>query len=104
MFSPAGRQPMIADFRYDSSPGDDVISVELLPSDGGSRAVVRVPAAVLKLLEAQVPKPAEIMTLDSALGYGVFLAAKSHRALVICGDRDLWPAEWGHLRDRAMFH
>lgn len=95
---------MIADFTYDSSPSEDVISVELLPSDGRTRAVVRVPAAVLRLLENEVPKPAEIMTLDSALGYGVFLAAKSHRALVICGDRDLWPAEWGRLHDRAMFH
>jgi len=92
---------MIADFRYDPLPAEGVIAVELHRNVAGTdSAILVIPADVRRALRNQCPSPGEIMSLPSALGAGVFVAAQTSRSLRISGDRQAWPEEWGALLPR----
>lgn len=92
---------MIADFRYDPLPAEGVIAVELHRSAAGAdSAILMIPSDVRRALRNECPPPDQVMSLPSALGAGVFIAAKASRSLRISGDRQAWPEEWGALLPR----
>ncbi len=94
---------MIGSFLYAPRPRPDDIAV-WLRRDPHAVARLMLPEGMEKLLdERDYPPPAPIMSVESALSYGIFLAIRCHFSLVIAGDRSAWNPDWGHLTDLGRF-
>jgi hypothetical protein len=96
---------MIGSFLYSSTPRPDDVTVWLQRQhDRAPTARIILPPRLTELLvEQNYPPPAPVMSIESALCYAVFLAMRSHAAMVISGDRAAWNAEWGYLTDLSQF-
>lgn len=88
---------MIADFRYDTSPGEEDVVVELFWDHGTRMGRIRPPAIVddaIFLHDLPNPEPLPVIY---AVAYAMVLAAQSNRRLRLSGDQSAWPQEWGTL-------
>jgi hypothetical protein len=92
---------MIADFLFSETPIDEAVMVLIASdSDGGSSGQLIVPPAVVDILvEHGYPSLTGLLPIESALAYGVILAGKANRSLVLTGDRIAWRTAWGRLID-----
>jgi hypothetical protein len=92
---------MIADFLFSETQVDNAVMV-LMTSDweGGAAARVIVPASLADVMsEHGYPDLVGMLPIESALAYGVIIAGKAGRSLVLTGDRFAWQATWGCLID-----
>jgi hypothetical protein len=96
---------MIGSFLYSSQPRADDVTVWLQPGRDGlpTARIVLPPRLTTMLADQSYPPPAPVMSIESALSYGVFLAMRSKLSLVISGDRAAWNADWGYLTDIGQF-
>ena len=96
---------MIGSFLYAGRPRPDDVTVWLQAgTDDSTRARILLPPRLSALMvEQNYPPPAPVLTIESALSYGLFLAMRAGVSLVISGDRALWQAEWGYLTDLSQF-
>lgn len=90
---------MIADFRYQTVPDCGQVVIKLFWENNEPMGRVIVPRSIEQEMdEADMPKPVDFPVF-TAIGYGVLLAGKSQRALCLTGDRSVWHARWGRLKE-----
>ena len=97
---------MIGSFLYVSRPRPDDVTVWLQPGgdDAGTRARILLPPRLsAMMIDQNYPPPAPVLSIESALSYGLFLAMRANASLVISGDRALWRPDWGYLTDLGQF-
>lgn len=93
---------MIADFDYREHGDPNAITIQMLWDADSRSARVNLPARLQTWAQVQsIDVPDEVMTLESAIAYAIFLAMKENCRLVLSGDRSVWNAEWGHLQISA---
>ncbi len=94
---------MIGSFLYSARPRPDDIAVWLHRNPNAVARLVLPAGMERRLAESDYPPPAPVMSVESALCYGIFLAIRCHGSLVIAGDRSAWNPDWGYLTDLARF-
>lgn len=96
---------MIGSFLYSVRPRPEDVTIWLeAGADESTRArIVLPPRLSAMMVDQNYPPPAPVLTVESALSYGVFLAMRANVSLVISGDRDLWRPDWGYLTDLSQF-
>ena len=90
---------MIGRFAFCEVPQDDQVAVEIGCGTEGQRlGRIRLAARLQLAVEANPDYPSlEIMPIEAAFSYGIFLALKLCASLVITGDPSAWNPRWGHL-------
>src|SRR3954454_10180050 len=91
---------MIGNFLYSSTARPNDVLVKLGWERGVPTARLIVPEGVqVAMARSQYPVLDDAMSAESALSYGVFLAIRSGRSLIIGGDPSVWDPTWGQLLD-----
>ena len=88
---------MIADFRYDASPREDVVAVEMFWDHDSRMGLIRVPDGLEDAIAIAALPELSTLPVISAVAYAMVLAAQSNRPLRLSGDRSVWPSKWGTL-------
>lgn len=94
---------MIGDFLFSAEPIEGVVMVAMgRDSDGSRHGSLVVPAIVDdEMAEYDYPSAQGAFPVASAIAYGLIIAMKTGRPLVLTGDRSAWSADWGILIDVA---
>ena len=85
---------MIGTFRF-GSPNNKSINIHLVWSDGERSAQVNIPDFLSKEMGGEWPSVHNMMSAESALAYGIFIAARNELPLFLSGDRTVWNEAWG---------
>lgn len=87
---------MIVQFEFRDNPDADCILIRMF-WDGDRRAgQLVIPDRLNDVIAGESLPPAdEVSSIDGALGYGLFLSARSGLALHFGGDQSVWPQQWG---------
>jgi hypothetical protein len=95
---------LIGDFLFSDTPLDSEIMIHLEFDEAGRRqARMTVPAEIeLEMPGANYPDAPEIMSVESALAFGLVLAVRSGRSLVLTGDPSVWTPDWGVLLEARI--
>lgn len=88
---------MIADFRFDRSPREQEIRLELFWNRQEPMGRLKVSDEVANAMTIADLDGKRELPIFSALGFAVYIAGQSGRRLCLTGDRSVWQPEWGRL-------
>lgn len=97
---------MIGNFLYsDATHPHDVLVKLGIGSRGEPTGRVVVPEGIqVAMARSQYPVSESVMSAEGALSYGLFLAIRAKRSLIIGGDPTAWDPAWGQLLDSRRGH